>query len=69
MSRKKIFSLFMILLGLMSLYFGVNEYRILSSSYNPLFNITPDNDTLALLIFGAAAVVSGFVGLIRESVV
>ena len=69
MSRKKLFSLIVILLGLMSLYFGINEYRILSSSYNPLFTITPDNDTKALLIFGAAALVSGFVGLIREPVI
>lgn len=68
MSRKKIFSLFVILLGLMSLYFGINEYRILSSAYNPLFTISPDNDTMALLIFGAAATVAGFVGLIRKSV-
>lgn len=69
MSQKKLISLFFLLLGISLLYAGVHEYRILSSSYNPLFTISPGNDTRAMLIVGVAASVSGFVGLMREKVI
>lgn len=69
MTPKKLVSLFFLLLGLSLLYAGVQEYRILSSSYNPLFTISPGNETRAMLIVGAAAAVSGFVGLLRKKVI
>jgi len=69
MSQKKIVSLFFLLFGLSLIYAGVQEFRILSSSYNPLFNISPDNDIRAMIIVGTATTVSGFVGLLRKRVI
>lgn len=69
MSQKKMVSLFFLLFGLSLIYAGVQEFRILSSSYNPLFTISPDNDIRAMIIVGAATTVSGFVGLIRKKVI
>jgi len=69
MSQKKLISLFFLLLGLSLLYAGVEEYRILSSSYNPLFTISPGNETRAMIIVGIATAVSGFLGMLREKVI
>ena len=69
MSQKKIVSLFFLLFGLSLIYAGVQEFRILSSSYNPLFTISPDNDIRAMIIVGTATTVSGFVGLFRKRVI
>lgn len=69
MSQKKMISLFFLLLGLSLLYAGVQEYRILSSSYNTLFSISPANETRAIIIIGVAISISGFVGLLRDKVI
>jgi len=65
MDKIKIISIISLFTGLVCIYFGYNEYQILSSGYNPLFNISPDNDTKVMIIFGVAFSVSGFTGLIR----
>ncbi|REL24245.1 DUF3185 family protein [Rhodohalobacter sp. SW132] len=69
MSQKKIVSLFFLLFGFSLIFAGVQEYKILSSSYNPLFTITPDNEIRGMLIVGIATAVSGFVGLLRKKVI
>jgi len=68
MSQKKLVSLFFLLFGLSMIYAGIQEFRILSSSYNPLFTITPDNEIRGMIIIGIAASVSGFLGLLRKKV-
>jgi len=51
------------------IYAGVQEIHILSSDYNPIFNIRPGSETRAFLILGIASAVSGFVGLIRRKII
>lgn len=51
--------------GLILLTAGWQEYRLLSSSYNPLFTISPDRESMWLMILGAAGTIGGFVGLLR----
>lgn len=58
----------MIGIGILLVYTGYQNYRVFSSEFNPLFNVSPDSDIKAQFIFGVAAVVSGFVGFIRERV-
>lgn len=69
MNHKKIVSFIVLLLGLSLLYAAHSEFKILSSEYNPLFNITPDSEIRWLTILGVAASVSGFLGLIRNKII
>ncbi|NBC27386.1 MAG: DUF3185 family protein [Bacteroidetes bacterium] len=68
MTRKQLISLLLLLLGVILLTTGVQEFRLLSSSYNTLFTITPQQEIQVLMILGVAATVAGFVGLIRDKV-
>lgn len=68
MTRKQLISLLLLLLGVILLTTGVQEFRLLSSSYNTLFTITPQQEIQVLMILGVAATVAGFVGLIRDNV-
>jgi len=68
MDRKKLFSLFIVILGLTLIYIGYRDYQILSSQYNPLFMVSPDNETKWFIIIGIAATVGGFIGIIRDEI-
>lgn len=69
MLHKKIVSLLFLLLGISLLYFGVYEVYLLSAYLDPLVPITPDAETKLMIILGAAASVSGFVGIIRDKTI
>lgn len=69
MLHKKIVSLLFLLLGISLLYFGVYEVYLLSAYLDSLVPITPDTETKLMIILGAAASVSGFVGIIRDKTI
>lgn len=69
MNHKKIVSFIILLLGLSLLYAAHSEFKVLSSEYNPLFNVTPNTEIRWLIILGVAASVSGFLGLIRNKII
>ena len=69
MIHKKIISLLFLLMGLSLFALGYNEVLLLGRYLNPLVGLTPETETKLLLIFGAAASVSGFVGLIRDKTI
>ena len=66
MIHKKIISALFLILGLMLLYVGVREIYIISAYLSSIVPITPDTETRLMIILGAAASVSGFVGIIRD---
>ncbi|MEX0660223.1 MAG: DUF3185 family protein [Balneolaceae bacterium] len=68
MNQKKIFSLVVLICGLALLWIGYKDYQLLSSQYNPLFDISPDKETKWYLIIGIAASVGGFIGIIRDEI-
>lgn len=69
MLHKKIVSLLFLLLGISLLYFGVYEVYLLSAYVDSLIPITPDTETKLMIILGAAATVSGFLGIIRDKTI
>ncbi|WP_340103744.1 DUF3185 family protein [Rhodohalobacter sp. 8-1] len=66
MIHKKIISLLFLLLGITLLYIGIEEIYLLSTYLNKLIPIKPDTETRLMIILGAAASISGFVGIIRD---
>lgn len=68
MDQKKIFSLIVLICGLVLLWMGYKDYQLLSSQYNPLFDISPDNETRWFFIIGIAASVGGFIGIVRDEI-
>lgn len=69
MIHKKIVSLLFLLLGITLLYIGIEEIYLLSAYLNELIPITPDTETRLMIILGAAASISGFVGIIRDKTI
>lgn len=69
MIHKKIISTLFLILGLMLLYVGIREIYIISTYLNAIVPITPDTETRLMIILGAAASVSGFVGIIRDKTI
>lgn len=66
MLHQKIFSLLFLLLGISLLYIGIKEVYLLSDYLDSLIPITPDTESKLMIILGAAASISGFVGIIRD---
>jgi hypothetical protein len=69
MVHKKIFSLFFLIVGLTLLYFGVEEIYLITGYLDSIVPITPDTETKVFIILGAAASISGFVGIIRDTTI
>jgi len=69
MLHKKIVSFLFLLLGLSLLYVGVYEVYLLSVYLDTLIRITPDTETKVMIVLGAAASISGFVGIIRDKTI
>ena len=69
MVHKKIFSLLFLIIGLTLLYFGVKEIYLITAYLDSIVPITPDTETKVLIILGAAASISGFVGIIRDKTI
>ncbi|MFO7848262.1 MAG: DUF3185 family protein [Balneolaceae bacterium] len=69
MVHKKLVSLLFLFLGVTLFTLGYREILLLSTYLSPLVTLTPDTETKVLLIFGAAASISGFVGLIRDKTI
>ena len=69
MLHKKTISLLLLILGLSLIYIGLEEIYVISSYFSSIVPITPDTETKLLIILGAAASVSGFVGIIREKTI
>lgn len=66
MIHKKIVSFLFLLLGISLLYLGFREVYLITTYFNSIFTISPATETKLLIILGAAAAVSGFVGMIRD---
>jgi hypothetical protein len=66
MIHKKLVSLLFLLLGLTLLYIGIREVYLISTYLDSIIPMTPDTETRLLIILGAAASISGFVGIIRD---
>lgn len=69
MVNKKIVSLFFLLFGMCLLYLGIREIYVISTYFNSIVPITPDTETKIFIVLGAAASVSGFVGIIRDKTI
>jgi hypothetical protein len=69
MVHKKIISLLFLIFGLTLLYFGVEEIYLITAYLDSIVPITPDTETKVLIILGAAASISGFVGIIRDKTI
>jgi|AntRauTorckE6833_2_1112554.scaffolds.fasta_scaffold06209_4 hypothetical protein len=69
MVHKKIVSLLFLLLGLSLLYIGIREVYLISAYLDSIIPISPNTETRLMIIFGAAASISGFVGIIRDKTI
>ena len=69
MIHKKIISFLFLILGLMLLYVGVGEIYLISAYLDAIVPISPDTETRLMIILGAAASISGFVGIIRDKTI
>lgn len=69
MVHKKIISLLFLLLGISLIYIGLREIYVISAYLDSIMPITPDTETKLFIIIGAAASVSGFVGIIRDKII
>jgi len=69
MVHKKIISLLFLLLGISLIYIGLREIYVISAYLDSIVPITPDTETKLFIIVGAAASVSGFVGIIRDKII
>lgn len=69
MIHKKLISLLFLILGLTLLYFGVEEIYLITAYLDSIVPITPDTETKVFIILGAAASISGFVGIIRDKTI
>jgi uncharacterized membrane protein len=51
------------------LYVGVGEIYLISAYLDAIVPISPDTETRLMIILGAAASISGFVGIIRDKTI
>ncbi len=61
----KPFSFALLVVGIILLGLAAFAGDSVSSGFSKLFQGTPDNRTVVLLVLGALALVMGFVGLVR----
>lgn len=66
MLHKKVVSLLFLLLGISLLYIGIKEIYLLTVYLDSIVPFTPNTESKLMIIFGAAASISGFVGIIRD---
>ena len=59
-------SIAFIIIGFILLGFGFYAGDSVSSGFSRLFQGTPDNRTIVLLVLGALALAAGFFGVIRS---
>lgn len=69
MIHKKIVSFLFLLLGISLLYLGFREIYFITAYFNSIFTISPATETKLMIILGAAATISGFVGMIRDKTI
>lgn len=64
---KKAVSTMLLVIGLLLLYFGYNEYQSFQSEISELFTGSPTDKSMWMLIGGAAATIGGLAGLLRQN--
>ncbi len=65
MNRKMISSALLVV-GILLLYFGYQEYQSLGSEVEEFVTGSPSNNAIWFLVGGAAAAIAGLVGLLKK---
>lgn len=63
---KKILPAALLLMGILLLYFGYDEYHSLQSEVNQFFGGADSDRAIWMMVGGAAATISGLAGLMRN---
>lgn len=66
MSRNQIISIALLVIGIVLIVFGINEYHSTSSHVSRFFENGPSDRSLFFLIGGVVVSVVGILGLVRK---